>query len=317
MSAAELDDVNDPDFKPSVDLKQMKLPLIMLGRVKALKNLQMNAVKVETEYYKEVGLLDAKYQTKYEKHYRQMAKVISGAYEPSGDELVWSSDVEPEDVEDENDVEKDAETVAKRKKVPVFHPDFPADAKGLPKFWLHTLKNANEESLLGLVEPRDEPVLEYMTDLNITLHSDHAGFTLDFHFALNPYFTNKVLTKEYVLREGPDPKCLLQYDGPEIVGCKGCSIDWKKGMDVTKEADVADIKKMSKTGSFFTFFSPPNSKEDDDATDKVLALDYEIGFAIKEKIIPRAVVYFTGEIFRDDDEGVDDEEDCDKDEEGK
>ena len=42
----EVDDVHDPDFKPTVDLKEMKLPAIMLGRVKALKNLQMNAVKV-------------------------------------------------------------------------------------------------------------------------------------------------------------------------------------------------------------------------------------------------------------------------------
>lgn len=31
------------------------------------------------------------------------------------------------------------------------HPDFPADSKGIPKFWLHVLKNANEEALYGLV----------------------------------------------------------------------------------------------------------------------------------------------------------------------
>merc|ERR1712055_137293 len=83
-----------PDFKPTVDLKEMKLPAIMLGRVKALKNLQMNAVKVETEYYKEINKLDMKYQAKYEKHYQQMAKVISGAPEPAGDELEWIDDVE-------------------------------------------------------------------------------------------------------------------------------------------------------------------------------------------------------------------------------
>ena len=32
------------------------------------------------------------------------------------------------------------------------NPDFPADAKGIPKFWLHVLKNGNEEALMGLVE---------------------------------------------------------------------------------------------------------------------------------------------------------------------
>jgi len=307
----EVEDIHDPDFKPTVDLKEMKLPAIMLGRVKALKNLQMNAVKVETEYYKEINKLDMKYQAKYEKHYQQMAKVISGAHEPAGDELEWIDveDVE-EDTEADKDVkeDKDAAELSKRKKIAVFHPDFPADAKGLPKFWLHTLKNANEESLLGLIEPVDEPVLEYMTDLTIALHPDNAGFTLNFHFALNPYFTNKVLIKEYTLREGPDPTCPLQYDGPEISGCKGCTIDWKKGMDVTK-TDEKTCK------SFFTFFCPLIVKDGDgqEADKKVLSVDYDVGFAIKEKIIPRSVVYFTGEIFRDDDEGVEEEVDAKED----
>ena len=39
-------------------------------------------------------------------------------------------------------------------------------------------------------------------------------------------------------------------------------------------------------------------------------MDFDIGYGIKEKIIPRAVLYFTGEIFDDDDY-----EDC-SDEEG-
>jgi len=308
----DADDIHDPDFKPTVDLKEMKLPSIMLGRVKALKNLQMNAVKVETEYYKEINKLDMKYQAKYEKYYQQMAKVISGAHEPSGDEVLWIDDVE--DVEEVKEAAKDAEEPSERKKTIVFHPDFPADAKGLPKFWLHALKNANEESLLGLVEPVDEPVLEYMTDFTIALHPDNAGFTLNFHFALNPYFTNKVLIKEYTLREGPDPKCPLQYDGPEIIGCKGCTIDWKKGMDVTKADDQEKVVK-----SFFTFFTPPIVKEGDDGHEtykKVLSVDYDVGFAMKEKIIPRSVVYFTGEIFRDDDDLVEDEDAKDE-EEGK
>jgi len=306
----EADDIHDPDFKPTVDLKEMKLSPIVLGRVKALKNLQMNAVKVETEYYKEILKLDMKYQAKYEKHYQQMAKVISGAHEPSGDELEWVDDVE--DVEqkevDKDGEDKDAAELSKRKKIDVFHPDFPADAKGLPKFWLHTLKNANEESLLGLIEPVDEPVLEYMTDLTIALHPDTAGFTLNFYFALNPYFTNKVLIKEYTLREGPDPTCPLKYDGPEIIACKGCTIDWKKGMDVTKTDDGKTYK------SFFTFFCPPVVKDGDGPeAEKVLSVDYDVGFAIKEKIIPRSVVYFTGEIFRDDDEGVEEEVDAKED----
>merc|ERR1711864_38194 len=96
-----------------------------------------------------------------------------------------------------------------------------------------------------------------------------------------------------------------------------------EGKDVTKE--TIKIKKLKArkgakgspekavtkeipADSFFNFFSPPTVAEDDRA---LLAIDFDVGFAIKEKIIPRAVLYFTGEALGDDD----DFEDCDSNEE--
>jgi len=47
-----------------------------------------------------------------------------------------------------------------------------------------------------------------------------------------------------------------------------------------------------------------------------LAVDFDVGFAIKEKVIPRAVLYFTGDIFgSDDDEDFEDCEDEDDEDE--
>ena len=54
-----------------------------------------------------------------------------------------------------------------------------------------------------------------------------------------------------------------------------------------------------------TFYNPPVSQ-----ISFFLAIDFDVGFAIKEKIIPRAVLYFTGEILEDDE----DFEDIDSDE---
>ena len=75
------------------------------------------------------------------------------------------------------------------------NPDFPADAKGIPKFWLHVLKNGNEEALMGLVEEHDEAVLENLTNITVALDTDNAGFTLGFHFQENDFFTNQVSCK--------------------------------------------------------------------------------------------------------------------------
>lgn len=84
------------------------------------------------------------------------------------------------------------------------------------------------------------------------------------------------------------------------------------------------------TDSFFNFFSPPKvpAGGDDDAASDIeerLELDYTLGEDIKEKLIPRAVDWFTGEAlqfeeydeemdmddFDDDDEDDDDDDDDD------
>ena len=54
-----------------------------------------------------------------------------------------------------------------------------------------------------------------------------------------------------------------------------------------------------KNDSFFNFFDPPPLPEDPEAevdaeTQELLTADFEIGHYIRERIIPRAVLFFTG-----------------------
>jgi len=199
--------------------------------------------------------------------------------------------------------------------------DYTETTEGIPKFWYHVLRNANDETLLGMISPDDEPILQHLTNITVTVESPtNTGFTLTFHFSSNEFFSNSELTKHYTLRPGHDPESKLEYDGPEIFKSKGCSIDWKEGKDVTqKTVQVKSFKKAKgskkkveeteeyKVDSFFNFFNPPVLPEDpeesmseEDRAD--MSMDFDVGYAIKEKIIPRAVLYFTGEIFEDDDD---------------
>jgi len=94
------------------------------------------------------------------------------------------------------------------------------------------------------------------------------------------------------------------------------------------------VKKTVPTESFFNFFSPPKpptDDEDDAASDieERLELDYQLGEDIKEKLIPRAIDWFTGEAlqfeefeddleagdFEDEDDEEDDDLSDDKDDE--
>lgn len=73
-----------------------------------------------------------------------------------------------------------------------------------------------------------------------------------------------------------------------------------------------------KNDSFFNFFSPPDVPDDeadlDEETEALLAADFEIGHFFRERIVPKAVLYFTGEALEDDFE--EEEEEGDEAEEG-
>lgn len=101
------------------------------------------------------------------------------------------------------------------------------------------------------------------------------------------------------------------------------------------------VKRSVPLDSFFNFFKPPvprkeeaeEEDEQDDDLDERLELDYNIGEDIKEKLIPRAIDWYTGaaleyeeideddlpadyddEFSEDDDEDEDEDEDEDDDE---
>ena len=88
----------------------------------------------------------------------------------------------------------------------------------------------------------------------------------------------------------------------------------KKGKDKGKT-----ITKEVKADSFFHFFSPPALPEDpeaevDEEVEMLLQQDFQIGHYLRERIVPRAVLFFTGEEQGDDDEDESDDEDDDDDE---
>merc|ERR1712083_742478 len=234
----------------------------------------------------------------------------------------WPSDSEDEDEGLSEEVKEKAKLDEANKN---------EDVKGIPSFWLTIFKNV--EMLAEMVQEADEPVLESLTDITVTFsEKDPMGFTLHFHFAPNPFFTNSILTKCYEMKCEPPEDDPFSFEGPEIFKCTGCPIDWQKGKNLTvkqvkkkqkhkSKGSVRTITKQVKADSFFNFFDPPAVPDDpnaevDDDTRALLTADFEIGHYIRESIIPRAVLYFTGEALMDD-EFDEEEEEEDGDEEGE
>ena len=122
-----------------------------------------------------------------------------------------------------------------------------------------------------MIQDHDEPILEHLNDIKLKFKDEPMGFSLEFHFAKNNFFTNSVLTKTYELKCKPDDDDPFRFEGPEIIRCEGSTVYWKKGKNITvrvfkvkqrlKNKNITRIvSKSVLRDSFFNFFNPPASK---------------------------------------------------------
>ncbi|GFZ04279.1 nucleosome assembly protein 1;2 [Actinidia rufa] len=175
--------------------------------------------------------------------------------------------------------------------------DKETEEKGVPNFWVTAMKT--NEVLSEEVSERDEEALKYLKDIKWCRIDNPKGFKLEFFFDTNPFFKNTVLTKTYHMIDDDEP-ILEKAIGTEIEWCPVSS----------------------------TFFNPPQVPEDEDDIDEDTAeelqnqmeQDYDIGSTIRDKLIPHAVSWFTGEAVQGDEfedlEDEDEDGDEDEDEDG-
>ncbi|XP_062403354.1 nucleosome assembly protein 1-like 4a isoform X1 [Sardina pilchardus] len=289
------------------------LPKAVKRRVHALKRLQLQCAHIEAKFYEEVHELERKYAALYQPLFDKRRSVVSGAVEPTDEECEWHSDRE----EDEDLTEG-----LKKKAVLEEKSEAGEAPKGIPEFWLTIFRNV---PMLGeMMQEHDEPILKHLQDITVKFSEpgQPMSFTLEFHFEPNNYFSNTVLTKLYKMKAEPDAADPFSFEGTEIVDCEGCQISWQKGKDVTMKVikkkqkhkgrgTVRTVTKQIPQDSFFNFFSPvkasPGDSEVDEELDFTLAADFEVGHFFRERIVPRAVLYFTGEAMEEE-MSIDEEE---------
>ncbi|SGZ55029.1 CIC11C00000004547 [Sungouiella intermedia] len=303
-------------------------------RVLGLKAVQQLQMKLEAQFQKELLELEKKYFKKYEPLYERRKAIVNGELEPTTEEIEVGEELEEKDEdedEEEEEEEDDAENAA-------------SSVKGIPGFWLTALENLPTVS--ETITERDSEILQELKDIRME-YLETPGFELIFEFNQNEFFSNQVLTKTYHYQAE------LGYSGDFVYDhADGCEINWKsKENNVTINIErrkqrnkntkqTRTIEKLTPTESFFNFFDPPKApqadeedeeeeEEDEDADlEERLELDYQLGEEIKDRLIPRAIDWFTGdavgygfpEDFADEDEeefdseeGEDDEQEDDDD----
>jgi len=300
-------------------------------RVNALKNIQLEIDQAEAKLNEEIIQLECKHAPIFDALYKKRETIVSGEREPTEDEAKW---------EYENGVGEKENGEAKEK--------VDTSKPGISGFWLRVLDSARLTR--SIINDDDKPILKHLKTIKLKSNTEKPyGFTLEFHFEDNEYFTNKVLTKTYEFRSEKDKQNPLLSNNNSLYKCLGCKINWNEGKCPLKDDDEDD---EGKQGSFFDFFLTHTSDgvrpafkettkgdkknggadddlETDEEAEHLFELDYEIGKFIKDMLIPKAVLYYTGEMQEseedeldfdsgdedDDDDNEDDDDDDESEEE--
>ncbi|GLT98693.1 hypothetical protein SLE2022_161850 [Rubroshorea leprosula] len=260
----------------------------VMKRVEVLRQIQNEHDELEAKFFEEKAALQAKYQKLYQPLYAKRYNIVNGIVEVEGISKETSKEPEPD------------------------------TEKGVPSFWLMALRN--NEVLVEVIREHDELVLQYLKDIKWCSINEPKGFKLEFFFNPNPYFKNTVLTKTYHM---------IDEEEPILESAIGTEIDWYPGKSLTQKTlnilkneskNTKPLTKAEDGQSFFNFFDPPQVPDVEEIDEEafleqaeelqdILEQDYDIGLIIRDKIIPHAVSWFTGEAMEGDEDSEEDEDD--------
>ncbi|XP_023174476.1 nucleosome assembly protein 1-like 4 [Drosophila hydei] len=273
------------------------LPKTVYNRVLALKHNQLQQIKISEQFFREVYELEKRFYLQSCTLFDVRRDIVAGDVEPPAIERYWHE--EPDDL-----LEEIKNTDEFKHMIEQLQP-LPANAMGVPRFWLTVFRNV--ALISDLVQEHDEPLLECLVDVRITYEPD--SYTVIFQFRPNGYLhtSSLLLTKKYILRHEADKDYPFMFEGPEIVRCEGCHIHWRDGSNLTLQTvkqkrlrkGARNIPKVMPRESFFRFFSPPQAMDlslADEKTKMVLGADFEVGYLLRTQIVPKAILFYTGDI---------------------
>ncbi|GAO49020.1 hypothetical protein SAICODRAFT_7612 [Saitoella complicata NRRL Y-17804] len=162
----------------------------------------------------------------------------------------------------------------------------------IPGFWPTVLEQIEEDCLTDHIDFDDVDLLRKLKVLSVKRDKDEPRtLTLTFEFGENEFLGEKSckVVKKFTYAEGEDEE-------GGVLTSKKASLEWKDGMDLTKNA-----------GSFFHFFSWTGNGKDKFPGE-------ELAVVIAEDMYPNALKYYT-EAVNEDEEDFDEEEGLEDDEE--
>jgi len=304
-SALGLSEDQIPDMMDGEDDDMTPLPAVIIARIEALRMNQDKRNQIEEKYREERRALDMKYRQLYSPLYSERADIVTGRVKAEGEDKA-------EEADEQNGVTEGKDMV------------------GVPQFWLNAF--SAHPMIEDMITDNDREALDYLVDLKCEDNEDLKGFRLKFQFKPNPFFDNSELVKSY------DIPNMVDGGEPVLENVKGTEIRWKDGKNLCERTVTKKLRQKGKKGgptktvtkqepceSFFQFFVPPDlptegtelTEEMEEVLMQQIDADFEMGMIFKDKMVPHAVLWYTGEAIEDEEDSDYDPEEEDSEEDSE
>lgn len=300
LNSVEMDDEHDLTITKYIQSIDPELR----DRFKALHTLQCITKEMDEEETEGIRKLELEFEEKYKQIYATRELLINGKSEIDS-ALVKAFDETAEKLKDDD--------YDKLEVVPCDVKSIQNIPKGVCDFWVKAMIN---HKIGSQITEKDRPILGYLTNIELDLHSSDKGYDLIFSFGANNYFSNLSIKKS------------VQMKTQGVVdSTTSTPIDWKDNCDPTKKKTKKKKKGKKvtvevKCDSFFNFFTDivpddavknaPAPKKDEDEEGEFdnlmeemnerLYEDQETANDFKDDLIPLALEYYLGVIEKEDEE---------------
>ena len=251
----------EKQFSKIIKKQNIDLQYQILG----IKQLLIKRLKLENEYKHKYQEIQYKYFSQFKDNYFKRNEIIKGNLELNPNEDLY-----------------------KNRNINICN----NEEKGIPLFWYKCIENSSQ--FKNFLNDRDKNILKNLSSI-LCEEESNGNFKIIFQFKekdIIPYFSNSELFINFIL----DEKLTIK----EI---KSSEINWsndnsnstiiinKKKIKNVKTGEIILVDEKSNCQSFFSIFKNMkkgiNNKSDDELTQI-----YDLGYHIKEDLIPNSIEYY-------------------------
>ena len=251
----------EKQFSKIIKKQNIDLQYQILG----IKQLLIKRLKLENEYKHKYQEIQYKYFSQFKDNYFKRNEIIKGNLELNPNEDLY-----------------------KNRNINICN----NEEKGIPLFWYKCIENSSQ--FKNFLNDRDKNILKNLSSI-LCEEESNGNFKIIFFFKekdIIPYFSNSELFINFIL----DEKLTIK----EI---KSSEINWsndnsnstiiinKKKIKNVKTGEIILVDEKSNCQSFFSIFKNMkkgiNYKSDDELTQI-----YDLGYHIKEDLIPNSIEYY-------------------------